>query len=245
MNCDEYLDWVAADVDGLLGERSELTLRHLDECPRCRALRAASAEIRALLRSRRITQEAPLGLRTRILARLQDEAPHGARALLRRLPRWAAVVTAALALLLLFFLPRTERIGGDTAEVYQLVLDGALRPAFETSAVAELDDYYAERGRGIPSHVIDLEAQGFRLIGGLVYEAGPRVLRLSVYSDGKHVIVCDYRNLDSWDGRLPSSSEPLFVKQDGLNLCVRRMGREVCVLATRMPMRLFRAKLVG
>lgn len=242
MNCDEYLDWVAADVDGLLGDRTEETRHHLDECPRCRALRAACAEVRALLHSRRLTQDAPLGLRTRILARLDDEVPRGART---RLFRWTAVATAALALLVIFFLHRTERIGNDATEVYQLILDGALRPVVETSIVAELEDHYARHGRGIPSHVVNLEPQGFRLTGGLLYEAEPRLLRLSVYSDGQHVIVCDYRSLDSWSGRLPSSSEPLFVTKGGLNLCIRRMGREVCVLATRMPMDLFRTKLLG
>lgn len=247
MNCDEYRDWVAADVDALLAERSEETRRHLDECPRCRALRAACAEVRTLLRSRRVAQQAPFGLRTRILVRLDEETSRGLRALLRRLPRWALVAAAAAPLLVLLLFHRAERSGGGATvvEIYGFVLDGALRPAVNTSVVAELEAYYAQRGRGVPSHVVDLEPQGFRLTGGLLYESGPSVLRLSVYSDDEHVIICDYRSLDSWNGGLPSSSGPLFVNKDGLNLCIRRMGREVCVLATRMPMNLFRAKLLG
>ena len=45
--------------------------------------------------------------------------------------------------------------------------------------------------------------------------------------------------------RLPANGEPVFFGRGGASFCARRIGDEVCLLVTRMPMEIFRRKLGG
>ena len=53
MTCDEYLECVAGDVDGTLGERAAAARLHVASCERCRLERERQQAVRDLLRSRR------------------------------------------------------------------------------------------------------------------------------------------------------------------------------------------------
>lgn len=245
MKCADYSEIVAADVDGLLGAESDEARRHLETCVACRRLRADEEAVSAAVRSRSLMAEAPFGLRTRIVAALEEEAGETAR------PWWAGVAraaTLACAVLagLAILLPR----GGDPyeplIESYYDVLGGGLRVAHETSALGDLEAFYAKHhGAGIPSHVVDLGRAGFRLRGGVLRDFGRRTARLTVYSDGTHVIVCDYQFTRAYVGPLPEPGGAVFFSRSGLNFCVTRMGEEVCVLVTRMPMNRLRPRLLG
>jgi hypothetical protein len=131
-------------------------------------------------------------------------------------------------------------------ESYDLALRGALQITFPASEPAELEAYYhGSHEKGFPDHVIDLSPKGFRLVGGVLRDFPNRKARLTVYSDGKSLIVCDYQFAETFPLALPASGEPIFFSRRGVNFCAQRMGsNEVCLLATRMPMDLFR-KLVG
>ena len=131
-------------------------------------------------------------------------------------------------------------------ESYDLAARGALPITFPASEPAELEAQYRKsREQGFPDHVVDLSPKGFRLVGGVLRDFPKRKARLTVYSDGKNMIICDYQFAETFPLALPASGEPIFFSRGGVSFCARRMdGNEVCLLATRMPIDLFR-KLVG
>ncbi|HSD10778.1 MAG TPA: hypothetical protein VLF14_07325, partial [Candidatus Binatia bacterium] len=58
-----------------------------------------------------------------------------------------------------------------------------------------------------------------------------------------YTIVCDYRFAKGFPFDLPASGEPVFFGRGGASFCARRIGDEVCLLVTRMPMEIFRRKV--
>ena len=238
VTCLEYRDWVAADVDGVLADDAEQVHRHLAGCESCRRLREHQLAIRELLRSRSLEQPAPHGLRTRVRARLEEESQGIVAATRWRLrARWAGFAIAAAVAAVAVMLWNRNAPFAPLIESYDLASRGALEITFPTSEPTALETYYRERhDGGIPEHVIDLSAAGFRLIGGVLKDFPERKARLSVYSDGTNVIVCDYQFAKSFPFALPASGEPVFFSRRGVNFCARRMGKEVCLLATRVPM---------
>jgi len=242
VNCAEYEEWVAADVD----ERSDAGAArdHRRGCPRCTALWQAHGAWRERLRSPALRQEAPPGLRTRIGALLDEAAAALTRSFgwPRRLA-WASVASLALASLVLTFVGRGPS-GDPVLAAYRLALDGSLPLSLTTTETAELEAFYRDHhGDDFPAHVVDLSGKGFRLVGGGVRPAGDRLARLSVYGDGVTRIVCDYQAASAYQGRLPAPGEKLFFHDSGLSFCVTRMGEEICVLVTRLPLDRFRALL--
>jgi hypothetical protein len=163
----------------------------------------------------------------------------------RRLLFGTGLAAAAALAVALLATPRDGDLGPLVRE-YDLAARGELRIAVRTDAPATLERFYAEHAaEGFPSHVVDLSAAGFRLIGGTLVDFPGRRARLSVYSDGRNLIVCDYQFAENFPLSLPPGGGPLFFQRAGVNLCARRMGEEVCVLATRMPMGMFREKVGG
>lgn len=241
MDCSEYREWIAADVDGAGGERCAEAHRHADQCPECRAARADVARVRSLLRSLP-PRPLPVGLRTRILARLDDEA---ARAGSRR--RWPEVgfATAGLALAVLAVVGvfrSAERLD-STLAAFRQALSGELPLAVESSAPDEVERHYERHASQSPSHVIDLSAAGFHLRGGIVLEVGGRQIRLTTYDDGVNTLVCGVGDTGFFPTELPEPGGSLFLEREGINFCIRRLGDHLCVLATRMPMDLFKARM--
>ncbi|MGH7821991.1 MAG: hypothetical protein ACREQ9_19690, partial [Candidatus Binatia bacterium] len=203
-----------------------------------------AARVRSLLRSRALLVEAPLGLRTRILAAIDEEAAAAESPLWGRITRWAAA--ACVALVALAIVSTTERRVDPAIDSYYLALRGELPLEIEAESVAEIEEFYRRHAaRGVRAHVVDLAAAGFRPRGGALREVGGRWLRLTVYSDGKSRIVCDYRPIAAYDGRMPKGNEALVFSRGGLTFCVRRMGDEICILATRLPMHAIVPRLLG
>jgi len=247
VTCAEYRELVAADVDGVVGAEAETVRRHLATCEACTRLRERQVAVRNLLRSRSLQQPAPLGLRTRVVAQLEEESQslHGApkRWLWARWVGLALLGATAAAVMILW---NRDGSFAPLIESYDLASRGALQITFPASEPTELEAYYHKsQEQGFPEHVIDLSSKGFRLVGGVVRDFPKRKARLTVYSDGKNMIVCDYQFAAAFPLALPASGGPIFFSRRGVNFCAKRMdGNEVCVLATRMPMDLFR-KLVG
>jgi anti-sigma factor RsiW len=245
VTCAEYQDLVAADVDGVLGAEAETVKRHLAGCESCRRLRERQLMVRDLLRSRPLQQSAPHALRTRVLARLEEESE---RVVTRKWRSWAPWIGFALACataVAVMTLWTRDNSFAPLIKSYDLAARGALQITFPTSEPAVLEGYYREhQTEGFPEHVVDLSHAGFRLVGGAVRDFSTRKARLSVYSNGKDIIVCDYQFAEHFPFVLPASGKATFFSQRGVNFCARRMGNEVCLLASRMAMERFRT-LVG
>lgn len=245
MTCEEYRERVAGDVDGREDPESRSARAHADACPRCRALRDSQMELRALLRSRDLSAPAPPGLKTRILARLERDAEPSRWS---PLPGIGRILAGAVVVAVFVFLARSPGPPPDAAHgIYVGALEGGLPPAVELHEVDEIEAYYASHvaAHGAPTHVVDLEGAGFRPLGVRIVmaDAGPR--RLTYYSDGRYRILCDYRYVRQFSGRLPEPGRPIFFRRDGLNFCMTRFGDEVCVLITTMPLEQMAARLLG
>ena len=130
---------------------------------------------------------------------------------------------------------------------YLRALAGELPPDADPGGIGEVEAYYEshESEHGVPTHVVDLASAGFRPVGVRVAMAEGEPRRLTYYSDGEHRIVCDYRYVRQFPGRLPEGGRPVFFRRDGLTFCVTRLGDEVCILATTMPLEALAARLLG
>lgn len=240
MNCEAYHEWISADLDGRADEMTARVRQHLEECPGCRAFRDEIVRARALLRERLRPESAPAGLAARILARIEEEEAAAHRRRVLRFGLGATAAALAAAVLVLVAIPKS---GARVEEIYERALAGDLPLDLRTASAEELESFYRHRLEPVRSHVVDLGAAGFRLRGGAVVTAGGRQLRLTVYDDGVHVVVCDFRRLSEYPGELPRTEEPVFLHRGELNFCIRRMGDHVCILATRMPLQLFQARM--
>ncbi|MBI2964013.1 MAG: hypothetical protein HYY35_09690 [Deltaproteobacteria bacterium] len=247
MNCSRYRDWVAADVDGAPGARAPGLEAHLAQCPGCRTERTRQIAVRDLLRARAVLPQAPPGLRTRVRALLEAETGEAAkrRRGWRKPLLWAGLTFAAAAAATLAVLARGTDFDPLIRE-YDRAVQGALEIDFRTDAPAALEEFYRRHAADrVPAHVVDLSAAGFRLVGGALIDFPGRRARLSLYSDGRDLIVCDYRFAAQLPMDLRSDGRPVFFRRGGASLSVHRMGGEVCVLVTRMSMDDFRRRLGG
>jgi hypothetical protein len=249
MTCDEYRDWVAADVDGELGAEAGRVHAHVEGCPVCAAERSRHAAVRAELRRRALRAVPPADLRGRVLAALdRDDAMPGAggsRDARRRISpaAWGALALAAAAVIALVVVGRASRFA-PLIRSYDLADRGDLALSLRTNSLAELESFYRkEGGEDLPAHVVDLTAAGFRLVGGTIERFPTRRARLSVYTDGEHTILCDYQLVRYFPFELPGNGDPVFFRERGVSFCARRIGDEVCLLATRMPLAMLRRKL--
>jgi anti-sigma factor RsiW len=249
MNCDEYRDWVAADVDGELGADAARVHAHVDGCPVCAAERNRQAAVRAELRRRALGAAPAADLRGRVVAALDREnampGARGSRVARRRISpvAWGAIGVAAAAVIALVVVGRASRFA-PLIRSYDLADHGELALTMRTDRLEELEKFYRkEGGNDLPAHVVDLTAAGFQLVGGTIERFPTRRARLSVYSDGEHTIVCDYQLVRFFPFELPSNGNPVFFRERGVSFCARRIGDEVCLLATRMPLAMLQQKL--
>lgn len=246
MNCSQYRDLVAADVDGMLGAEAQSVQEHRAQCSACRAERARQAAVRDLVRARAARPEAPLGLRTRVRAALEAEELAAGRPQpwWRRRLSWAGAAFAAAAVVVIVTVAGRGSAFDPLVRDYDRVVQGALEIDFRTDAPAALEDFYRQHvADGVPAHVVDLSLAGFRLVGGTLVDFPDRRARLSIYSDGQYLIVCDYRFAAKFPMALPADGQPVFFHRSGVNFCARRSGDEICLLATRMPMDVFRRRV--
>ena len=246
MNCSEYLECAAADVDGVLGAAAGEAQKHLEVCAACRAERRRQLAVRDLLRVRDLHPSTPVGLRTRVLAALAESDTASQRPWWPQALRWSAVAAVGVAAILTIVVWNRQAPFVALIREYDRAANGSLVLGLQTASRQDLEAYYREHGgEGIPVHVVDLSPVGFRLVGGTMADVRGRRARLSVYSDGQHTIVCDYRLAKSFPFHLPANGEPVFFARGGASFCARRIGDDVCLLVTRMPMEIFRRKLGG
>jgi hypothetical protein len=246
MTCREYLDHVAADVDGVLGEAAGAARLHLQECPRCRVERERQQAVRGLLRSRVPSPQLPLDLRARVLRSLAEAGSSQAHAARHRWT-WARAGALAAAAVALMVLAVLWDGGGPLAPLvheYRLASQGALSMSFATGSREELEKLYREHsGEGIAAHVVDLSPAGFDLVGGVLEDFPGRRARITVYSDGEHLVLCDFLRANLAEIDAPADGSSSFFRFRGLTFRVRRVGDHVCVLITRMPIDAFRRRL--
>ena len=243
MTCGDCKDWTAdADETGV----PEAAREHVAGCASCRAERERQLAVRTLLRSKSVLPAAPIGLRTRILAALEEEeAAAPAAGGWRRFFGYGGLALAtAVALVVLVGLPRGEF--APLIRGYDLAVAGKLELGFRTDAPAALEQFFARHSaERIPSHVVDLTSAGFHLVGGALTDFPKRRARLAVYSDGRDWVVCDYQYAKDFPLSLPSNGQSVFFERDGMSFSAHRVGDEVCLLATRMKLEAFRRRLVG
>jgi hypothetical protein len=242
VNCEAYLDCVAADVDGALDEAAEAARLHLQGCLRCRVERERQQTVRDLLRSRRLAPALPADVRGRVLGSLDEVSSRERRA---RQRRWIGVGALAAALALAVGGALWNRAGplAPLVREYRLASRGALEMT-ATGSREELEDLYRRHGgEGIAAHVVDLSPAGFRLLGGLLDDFPGRRARITVYTDGENLVLCDFLRADRAEIEVPADGSPVFFRAGGLTFRARRVGDHVCVLATRMPLEAFRRRL--
>ncbi len=244
VNCEAYLDCVAADVDGALGEVAEAARLHLRGCPRCRVERERQLAVRDLLRSRRLAPELPADVRARVLGSLDEALSKEARARKRRWIGVGALAAAALALAIVGVLRNRAGPLAPLVRDYGLASRGALEMTLATGSREELEELYRRHGgEGIAAHVVDLSPAGFRLLGGVLDDFPGRRARITLYSDGENLVLCDFLRADRAEIEVPADGSPMFFRAGGLTFCARRVGDHICVLATRMPLEAFRRRL--
>jgi anti-sigma factor RsiW len=188
----------------------------------------------------------PVGLRTRVLAAIAESDAASQPPWWQGTLRWGAVVAFGVAAVVAIVVWNRHASFTALIREYDRAANGSLALGLRTAELGDLEAYYREHaGEGIPVHVVDLSAAGFRLVGGTMADLRGRRARLSIYSDGQYTIVCDYRFAKTFPFVLPASGEPVFFGRGGASFCARRIGDEVCLLVTRMPMEVFRRKLGG
>jgi anti-sigma factor RsiW len=248
MTCEEYLDYVAGDVDGTLGEGEASVRSHVAGCARCRLERERQQAMRDLLRSRQLSPELPTEVRSRLLASLQESHAGGRRAVRAR--RWiggigaTALAAAAIAVVIVAVLWSRSGPLFPLIREYHLASRGALKMTLATGSRKDLEDLYGKYGdEGIAAHVVDLSPAGFQLVGGALEEFPGRRARITVYTDGEHLVLCDYFRADHAEIDAPADGEPQFFREGGLSFRVRRVGDHICILVTRMPIEVFRRRM--
>ncbi len=246
VNCQEYLDYVAEDVDGALGEAVESVRLHLQGCARCQIERERQQTVRDLLRSRELAPESPTGLHERVLASLDGVSAKEVQAG----RRWrmgvggGALAAAAVAVLVVALFWNRGGSLAPLAREYRLASQGILRMTLATRSREELEELYRRHeGEGIAAHVVDLSPAGFHLLGGVLDDFPGRRARITVYSDGEHLVLCDFFRADRAEIDVPANGSPLFFRASGLTFRARRVGDHVCLLVTRMPIEAFRRRL--
>jgi anti-sigma factor RsiW len=245
MTCQEYLDYVAGDVDGTLGEAAEAVRSHVAGCRRCRLERERQHAVRELLRSRHLLPALPVELRSRLLASAQESRGRESRA---PQARWwvggTALAAAAIALVIAAVVWGRRGPLSPLIREYQLASRGALKMALATGSRDQLEDLYRQHGdEGIAAHVVDLSPAGFHLVGGALEDFPGRRARITVYSDGEHLVLCDYFRADGAGIAAPANEQPSYFRAGGLSFRVRRVGDHVCVLVTQMSIEKFRRRL--
>ena len=248
MNCEQYNDIVAADVDAALtAAEARSAAEHVTSCPRCQATRRDQQLARSILRERAAHHGAPEDLRHRVLTAIEGERTAGKVTSLRT-PRRRILVGAIAALLavvlysLLSPAAKPELVPVMIAEV-TAAQAGKLEIALRTSSVEQLQSFYRQSGRiDFEPSAGDFSAHGFHLVGGSVVDVGTSPTALSVYDSDHGKVFCRRFREGSID--VPESGEQLGERRiftvDGVTFAIARLeGGVLCVLASSMPSELF------
>lgn len=102
VTCPEYRRWLSLDLDGELDpSRREALVRHLEECPACRAEKRLWLGIRDLLREEEVAVGGGIVLSAIEAVRLRRERARRSLPFVRRMAAAAALLLASLGALLL------------------------------------------------------------------------------------------------------------------------------------------------
>ncbi len=259
MDCTDYAEIVAADVDGALSADERGTAEaHLAGCPGCRRMRRQQETIKAVLKQRSPSTAAPAALRQQVVASLAREGNGGVVvARLHRLlrpGRGRLILAGAIAALLVVVLRPLWRSSppdllATLAHDAQTVAAQRVSLTWRTSDVAELRGYYRSSGRiDFEQSVEDFSAVGWRLVGGRVGRIGDVDTTFSVYDGKSGKVVC--RRFRAGQIALPRGGERVgdirVFTVDGVTICVIHVGKDViCCLASTMPRAAFVRALTG
>jgi anti-sigma factor RsiW len=257
MDCAEYAEIAAADVDGRLAaaEKSAVDL-HLAACARCQTVRRQQETIKGLLHERAPRATVPAALRQRIVSGL-DEAPTsagietGTPRAKPRLGRGRLILAGAIAALLVLILrPLWQSSPPDLLAILAedaRAADGQrVALALQTSDVDELRRYYRSTGRiEFERSVDDFSSVGLHLLGGRVAQIGDVYTTFSVYETAVGKVVC--RRFRAGQLPLPEGGDRFgdtrVFTVDGVTICVIRLGDVICCLASTMPRDMFLRQL--
>jgi hypothetical protein len=248
MECAEYRDLIAADVDEQLGDEEAGGARaHVERCARCAQLLDVQRALKRAWRTHGWIQPAPEGLRQEILGRI-DAADR------ERPPRewrrwWAprlALAGAAALLILAVTVPRLRMHAQPSAvppfdtiiEHYHAVRSGDVALSVRTDDPMVLRTYYLKTGDfTFRNTVVDLKPLGFILDGGTVTELAGQKSTLSVYHGPSGIVLC--HRIAATGVELPPGGEAMggdrFYTFGSLTICVHREGDIICFMASDMP----------
>ncbi len=255
MNCAEYREIAAADVDGeLTADERRAVEGHVPTCPRCTAMREEQHRTKALLQSRRVRYQAPPPVRQQIVDAVDREMEIAADSGQRW--RWplrvviGGAIAATLALVLRSWMqPTGVDLLATLVDDVRAADAQTLRLAVNTSDVEELRRYYRQSANiDFEDSVEDLSAEGLRLVGGKGATIDHVPTTLSLYEGVPGRVVC--RRFRAGALPLPEGGEWLdestqVFTADGVTVAVIRSGDIVCCMATSMPRSLFTRHLMA
>ena len=192
MTCAEAEILLHALLDGELdaGHAREVEA-HLEICPRCAAQLRAYRELQQAMPTAQLRFTAPMSLRRRI-ERALPSAPQRAssrRSVLKGFAMGSAL-SAAVAATLVIAVIRTDhdqRVLGDVISAHLRSLQGDHLTDVQTSDQHTVKPWFNGKVDVAPP-VVDLTAQGFRLIGGRLDYVDGRAVASIVYRRRTHVI---------------------------------------------------------
>lgn len=246
MNCEEYREIAAADVDGTLtAEEARLAAEHLAVCPRCQQSRREQQFTKDMLRQRVPRHTVPDDLRRQVVSSLGAELETGH---VRRADGSRRLLVGAIAALLAIGLySLLSPAKPDLVAVMRTEVDaadaGQLALGLRTGSVEDLEHFFQQSGRiDFDDTVGDFSPLGLRLVGGSVVDIGTQPTTLSVYDSGHGKVIC--RRFREGKIDVPEVGERIagrwIFTVDGVTYGVARLeGGVVCILASKMPRQMF------
>jgi anti-sigma factor RsiW len=188
-------------LDGELDLVSSLALeRHLQDCPACGEAHQRLRALQGALRAAPLRWEAAPSLEGRVRSVLRESGRPPLRVVLSR-KRLGLAAAAALLALVGWALARTWTAPSADDLLAQQVIAAHVRSLLAEHRVDvpssdrhEVKPWFQGR-LDFPPQVPDLEAEGFRLVGGRLDYLGERTVAALVYQRRKHVI-----SLFTWPG---------------------------------------------
>jgi anti-sigma factor RsiW len=183
--------------------------RHLEDCPACGEAYRRLRALQGALRSAPLRWEAPSALEGRVRSVLRESSRPPLRFPLSRKRLGLAAAAAALLALVGWALARTWTApGGDDLLAQQVIAAHVRSLLAEHRVDVPSSDRHTVKpwfqGRlDFPPEAPDLEAEGFRLVGGRLDYLDNRTVAALVYQRRKHLI-----NLFTWPAADPAAQTP-------------------------------------